>query len=492
MYNEVIDLFLCHTGADKDWVRALATRLEEEEHDGRKLRVFFDEWDIAPGENILERIEDGLRRSRFVAVAISPSMTRASWPSLEWQTQVYEDPNGKRARVIPLVVKKFDDATMEPVDIPVPLRILRFLDFSAPERFGFSYDLLVARLRGQRPGRGRGTIADAINTIGLVTGPEAPDPVDEALVANLFPAQIPTVIYSAPTAATTKKEVWNAIEDATPAPFILHGGRVYSFAVPGATGALPKVVFTDSVREERTDIWLRDADRSRLLVWLCNDALRQHCYDLRIRTPRGVRHQYFPPTWNEEVRRFSWGKGKPITLAKVSRTGATPLGVHRSARMRFLVVGGRLCLLVEPGWFFTSDGITPLEGKQVSVFSVKWGGREGNGTVLRSTLMWTRLLSSGAESIALSTGGIPIKVDILPLHGRCNVGVANDAINLDRVLFGDTAGELSDVEELDLVASVHRAGSIDAADDEEFSAAGGDETTPEESEEFSDDPELPL
>lgn len=489
MSDDVIDLFLCHTGADKEWVRTLATRLEEEDYQGRKLRVFFDEWDIAPGENILDRIEDGLRHARFVAVVISPAMTRASWPTLEWQTQVYEDPNGKRARVIPLVVKKFDDATMEPVDIPLPLRILRYLDFSSTDRFPQSYDLLLARIRGQRPGRARGTIADAISTIGLVTGPEAPDPVDEALLANLFSADVPSVLYCAPTSATSKKEVWSAATGTDPAPFILHGGKLYSFARPGTSGAIPRSVITGAAGEERVDAWLRDEDKSRLLVWLCNDALRQHCYKLRIRTPPGTKHQYYPPTWNDEVRLFTWGKGKPITLAKVSHSGSQPLGVHRSARMRFVVVGGRLHLLIEPGWFFTTDGITPLEGKQVGVFSVKWGGREGNDTVLRSMLMWPRLLASGGESIVLPTGGQPIKVAVVPIHGRCNVGLASDVINLDRVLAGESAGEVLEGDELDFIAAAHRAGSIDT-DDETFEIADSDGEA--DAGDVLEDPELPL
>jgi hypothetical protein len=490
MAREVIDLFLCHTGADKDWVRILATRLEEEDHDGRKLRVFFDEWDIAPGENILERIEDGLRRARFVAVVISPAMTRAAWPALEWQTQVYEDPNGKRARVIPLIVRKFDEATMEPVDIPLPLRILRYLDFSAADMFPVSYELLLARLRGHRPGRGRGTVADAITTIGIVTGPEAPDPVDEALLANLFPAEIPPLIYSAPTSAATRREVWDAVGSADVAPFVLHGGRLYSFSRPGAGSGVPAAMLSGSSQSEPADSWLRQEDKSRLLVWLCNDALRQHCYSMRIRTPSGVRHQYYPPIWADEVRQFTWGKGKPITLAKVSRSGTAPLGVHRSARMRFIVVGERLYLLIEPGWFFTTDGVTPLDGRQVGVFSVKWGGREGNDTVLRSTLMWSRLLAARGDSIALHTGGAPIKVAVIPTHGRCNLGIGSDVINLDRVLSGDSAGEISETDELDLVASAHRAGAIEA-DNDDFRGQAADDGA-EDATDLTSEPELPL
>jgi hypothetical protein len=129
---ESFDIFLCHSGSNKDFIRELATALEAEQIDGRSVRVFFDEWDIAPGENILTRIEDGLRGARLVAVALSPALTCASWPTMEWQSQVYDDPHGKRARIIPLIIEKFDPQTMEPLDIPLPLRLLRYLDFSRP------------------------------------------------------------------------------------------------------------------------------------------------------------------------------------------------------------------------------------------------------------------------------------------------------------------------------------------------------------------------
>src|SRR4051794_20279698 len=45
----VVDLFLCHNGADKPWTEKLAEHVESETLDGtssgRLLRVFFDKWD---------------------------------------------------------------------------------------------------------------------------------------------------------------------------------------------------------------------------------------------------------------------------------------------------------------------------------------------------------------------------------------------------------------------------------------------------------------
>jgi hypothetical protein len=464
--TEIIDVFLCHTGANKDWVRELAERLEMEQVDGRPLRVFFDEWDIAPGENILTRIEEGLRRARFVAVVLSPALTRASWPTLEWQSQVYDDPHGKRARIIPLLVEKFDSDTLQPIDIPYPLRLLRYLDFSKRERFDRECEELLRRVRGQRPARGRQALAEVVTSIGVVTGPEAPDPVEELLLGNLLPVQeFPEWVYGDDTTAQRQSDVWKTMTGSLRVPFILHEKRLYSFVPPEAadnpfraflTGANPK--------PERTADWLVDEEHARHLVWLCNDALSERCYALRIRTPKGDRKQFYPPSFDGKPRTFSWGRGRPITLAKVSETGATPLGVHRSARMRFMELGRKLYLLIEPGYFFTSDGVTPLEGRQVGVLSVKWGGREGNDTVLRQLLMWARLLAAGGSSISLPVGGgASIRIAPVPIHGRSNLGILGDAANVERLLAGEEAGEVvgeADTDDLDMVAVAHARGEL--------------------------------
>jgi len=95
------DLFLCHTGVDKEWVRELATRLENETSHQRKIKVFFDEWEIQPGTNVVVNLENGVAKARFVGVVLSPEMLDAEWPTLEWTMAVYEDPSGRRGKVVP-------------------------------------------------------------------------------------------------------------------------------------------------------------------------------------------------------------------------------------------------------------------------------------------------------------------------------------------------------------------------------------------------------
>ena len=73
------DLFLCHAHADKElFVRPLADEL-------RKYGVscWLDEAEIALGDHIAARINDGLRYSRFVLVFVTPNFIERNWPLVE-------------------------------------------------------------------------------------------------------------------------------------------------------------------------------------------------------------------------------------------------------------------------------------------------------------------------------------------------------------------------------------------------------------------------
>lgn len=57
------DVFLSHSSKDKQVVRELAERLKA---DG--VRVWFDEWEILPGDSIFAKIEEGLENSRVLVL----------------------------------------------------------------------------------------------------------------------------------------------------------------------------------------------------------------------------------------------------------------------------------------------------------------------------------------------------------------------------------------------------------------------------------------
>ena len=91
------DIFLSHSSKDKPAVRELAERLRR---DG--LRVWFDEWEIRPGDPILLKIEEGLEQSRTLVLAMSRNAFASEWVTLERHTAMFRDPTNQRRRFIPV------------------------------------------------------------------------------------------------------------------------------------------------------------------------------------------------------------------------------------------------------------------------------------------------------------------------------------------------------------------------------------------------------
>jgi small GTP-binding protein len=99
------DVFLSHSSKDKDIVRPLAERLRK---DG--LRVWLDEWEIQPGDNIPAKIEHGLEYSRVLILCMSVNAFGSDWATLESQTFRFRDPLNKNRRFVPL---RLDEAPIK-------------------------------------------------------------------------------------------------------------------------------------------------------------------------------------------------------------------------------------------------------------------------------------------------------------------------------------------------------------------------------------------
>src|SRR5919107_1086517 len=91
------DVFLSHSSKDKTIVRPLAERLRA---DG--LRVWFDEWELKPGDSIPAKIEEGLEHSRVLVLCMSTNAFGSDWPQLEATTLRFRDPLTPDRRFIPL------------------------------------------------------------------------------------------------------------------------------------------------------------------------------------------------------------------------------------------------------------------------------------------------------------------------------------------------------------------------------------------------------
>ncbi len=93
------DVFLSHNHADKPRVRRLAERLK-----AAGVRVWLDEWNVAPGDLIARKVDEGLEQSRVLLLCSSPAALASGWVALERSTAVHRDPANAGRRFIPLLL----------------------------------------------------------------------------------------------------------------------------------------------------------------------------------------------------------------------------------------------------------------------------------------------------------------------------------------------------------------------------------------------------
>jgi WD40 repeat protein/GTPase SAR1 family protein/DNA-directed RNA polymerase subunit RPC12/RpoP len=96
------DVFLSHSSKDKPAARELAERLRR---DG--LRVWFDEWEIKPGDAILLKIQAGLAQARNLVLLMSQYASASEWVTFEHHAVLFRDPTNQQRRFIPV---RLDDA----------------------------------------------------------------------------------------------------------------------------------------------------------------------------------------------------------------------------------------------------------------------------------------------------------------------------------------------------------------------------------------------
>ena len=99
------DVFPSHSSKDKAVVRPLAERLRAD-----RVKVWFDEWVLKPGDSIPSKIEEGLERSRVLVLCMSANAFGSDWAQLESGTFRFRDPLNKERRFLPL---RLDDAPIK-------------------------------------------------------------------------------------------------------------------------------------------------------------------------------------------------------------------------------------------------------------------------------------------------------------------------------------------------------------------------------------------
>jgi len=141
MADQTWDVFISYAHKDADWVQNLADNLYQAD-----FEVFIDSWEIAPGDVLVHKIDEGILKSKTGILVVSPEALSRPWVLEEYAAMMNRAVEGKQ-RLIPVLLA---DAEMPPL---LASRI--WIDFR--NAFGPEYERnfakLVRTLKWERPDR---------------------------------------------------------------------------------------------------------------------------------------------------------------------------------------------------------------------------------------------------------------------------------------------------------------------------------------------------
>jgi hypothetical protein len=99
------DFFLSYTAADSSWAEWIAWQLEQQHY-----CVVIQAWDILPGHNFIERMQNALLTAKRTLLVLSPAALRSSFVTSEWSSVLAGDPMGTHRKLIPIRVAELEQA----------------------------------------------------------------------------------------------------------------------------------------------------------------------------------------------------------------------------------------------------------------------------------------------------------------------------------------------------------------------------------------------
>ena len=131
--DSFVKAFLCHSSQDKDVVEAFANKLLS-----RKASVWYDKWDIKPGESIVQKVNDGLSEMTHLVIFLSKHSVKSHWVQNELSSGLMRKLSDSSVRIIPIM--------LDEVEIPTIINHIKYADCVHNRDSGFDelIDILVS------------------------------------------------------------------------------------------------------------------------------------------------------------------------------------------------------------------------------------------------------------------------------------------------------------------------------------------------------------
>ena len=102
-----IDFFISYTAPDKNWAEWIAWQLEAEDY-----TCAIQAWDFKPGGDFIEQMRTAIRNSRQTIAVLSPAYLESKFATAEMNAALAQDPDGKLATLLPVMVVPFEPPGM--------------------------------------------------------------------------------------------------------------------------------------------------------------------------------------------------------------------------------------------------------------------------------------------------------------------------------------------------------------------------------------------
>lgn len=115
------DAFISYSSHDREWAEQLATALRE-----HGKRVWFDQWELQPGDNWQNKLQDALRDTPVLVMVLSRHSVSNRWTFFELGAAL-----AGQKRLIPVLTSDLDIA-----ELPPYLRSIQVLREANPDAAG--------------------------------------------------------------------------------------------------------------------------------------------------------------------------------------------------------------------------------------------------------------------------------------------------------------------------------------------------------------------
>jgi hypothetical protein len=117
-------VFISYTHTDREFAARLAVDLTR-----AAVNVWYDQWEVAPGDSIVEKINNALRWNDYLVIVLSPEAIQSRWVAREINSSLLQSLEGRSVTLIPVL--------KEQCVLPVLIADLHYADFTQSYDSGF-------------------------------------------------------------------------------------------------------------------------------------------------------------------------------------------------------------------------------------------------------------------------------------------------------------------------------------------------------------------